>query len=223
MHHSRFLCLSFDLPLRKRVLAVIYSQSFSWGMPLDLFHPLPAREFSRCYHEIGGRPSHLSRYFLPLLYAARLSPPHKTEHNLPGDKQQEIRVRGQAKRRRKGQVEVAEYPVGNRQHTYPPPVLTHEQPTKQDKAGIKESVAQPIAERERHSPDRPLVGISGGQRVEEDVLQGIACEYECHAGDPQDERDAGPRLVPSHLARDEDKHDERRDRRSDTQYVVECT
>ncbi len=26
----------------------------SWGMPPDLFHPLSARDFSRCYHEIGS-------------------------------------------------------------------------------------------------------------------------------------------------------------------------
>ncbi len=72
-------------------------------------------------------------------------------------------MRGQAKRRREGQVEVAEYPVDNRQDTYPPPPLAHEQPTEQYEAGAEESVAQPIAERERHGPDRPLVGISGGQ------------------------------------------------------------
>jgi hypothetical protein len=26
----------------------------SWGMPPDLFHPLSAREFARCYHDIGS-------------------------------------------------------------------------------------------------------------------------------------------------------------------------
>jgi DNA-binding CsgD family transcriptional regulator len=38
----------------------------SWGIPPDLFHPLSAREFSRCYHDIGAPAGGMLRTFFAM-------------------------------------------------------------------------------------------------------------------------------------------------------------
>src|SRR5690349_312319 len=48
--------LTFPGMMQARLSAVVLHERIetSWGIPPDLFHPLSAREFSRCYHEINS-------------------------------------------------------------------------------------------------------------------------------------------------------------------------
>lgn len=51
--------------MQARLSAVVLHDRIetSWGMPPDLFHPLSAREFSRCYHDINSSAGGMLRTF----------------------------------------------------------------------------------------------------------------------------------------------------------------
>ena len=115
------------------------------------------------------------RGFVPV---AAQAPTGESECDFPGQKQQEVRVRRQAKTGSKRQVEVAEQAVSHHQSAQPTATLGKQEPAKHDQPGIKEAVAEPITDGRCRGPQRCCVETAGAT-MEADVLERIPDDAGC--------------------------------------------